>query len=393
MIFDDNAKKLHESATVCFACKGEFNNDKVRDHCHVTGKYRGALHSECNLRLGHKDLIIPVFAHNNSGYDLHMFVKRLADMEGGVSCIADNEEKYITFSKNTLVDVAGDENVYVKLKFLDTFRFRNKSLAGLVKTTTKFEHTNRYFTPEQQKLMRRKEVYPYDYMSDFAKLTETEPPPRETFNSRLNSVGAVSSTGKFNEMEPTKITDEEYDHFMKMWGRSGSKNLGGLTKFYVKGDALQLADVFENFIDVCMGKYGLDPSYYVTAAHLANDAMLKVTGTEIELLTDSDMYLFFEESKRGGVSLAMKRHMKANNKFMKEYDPEKPDVFIEYLDKNGLYTSILSSPLPFSGFEWLTQEEINEMMENHTKIRSCTLDVDLEYPKELHVHNLTTGIR
>ena len=299
MIFDDNAKKLHESATVCFACKGEFNNDKVRDHCHVTGKYRGALHSECNLRLGHKDLIIPVFAHNNSGYDLHMFVKRLADMEGGVSCIADNEEKYITFSKNTLVDVAGDENVYVRLKFLDTFRFRNKSLAGLVKTTTKFEHTDRYFTPEQQELMRRKEVYPYDYMSDFAKLTETEPPPREAFNSRLNSVGAVSSTGKFNEMEPTKITDEDYDHFMKMWGRSGSKNLGGLTKFYVKGDALQLADVFENFIDVCMGKYGLDPSYYVTAAHLANDAMLKVTGTEIELLTDSDMYLFFEESKRG----------------------------------------------------------------------------------------------
>ena len=87
----------------------------------------------------------------------------------------------------------------------------------------------------------------------------------------------------------------------------------------------------------------------------------------------------------------MKRHMKANSKFMKEYDPEKPDVFIEYLDKNGLYTSILSSPLPFSGFEWLTQEEINEMMENHTKIRSCTLEVDLEYPKELHVSRPHNG--
>ena len=118
-----------------------------------------------------------------------------------------------------------------------------------------------------------------------------------------------------------------------MWERSGSKNLGDLTEFYVKGDTLQLADVFENFISVCMEKYGLDPSYYGTAAHL----------------TDPDMYLFFEESKRGGVSLAMKRYMKANNKFMKEYDPEKSDVFIEYLDKNGLYTSILAGPLPFSG--------------------------------------------
>ena len=63
-------------------------------------------------------------------------------------------------------------------------------------------------------------------------------------------------------------------------------------------------------------------------------------------------------------------------------------MFIEYLDKNGLYTSILVGPLPFSGFRWLTEEEINEMMGDHTKIRSCTVRVDLEYPKELNdLHN------
>ena len=158
-------------------------------------------------------------------------------------------------------------------------------------------------------------------------------------------------------------------------------------------EGIRLADVFENFIDVWMKKYGLDPSYYVRAAHLANDAMLKVTNVEIELLTDPDMYLFFEESKRGGVSSAMKRHIKANNKYLKDYDPEKPNVFIEYLDKNALYMSILAGPLLFSGFRWLMEEEISEMMEDHTKIRSCTLKVDLEYPKELHdLHNeLSSG--
>ena len=154
----------------------------------------------------------------------------------------------------------------------------DKSLAELVKTTTKFEHTDKHFTPEQQKLLRRKEVYPYDYMTDFSKLSETKPPPREAFNSWLNSAGAVSSTNEFDEMEPVEITDEDYDHFKKMLERSGSKTLGDLTEFYVKGDTFQLADVFENFIGVCMEKYGLDPSYYVTAAHLANDAMMKVTG-------------------------------------------------------------------------------------------------------------------
>ena len=377
MIFDEDARKLHESAITCFACKKKLDGNKVRDHCHFTGKYRGDLHSGCNLKLGQRSLIIPVLAHNNSGYDSHMFVKRLADTKGGVSCIADNEERYITFSKNILVDVVDEEKVHVKLKFLDTFRFMDKSLAELVRTTTKFEHTDRYFTPEQQELMRRKEVYPQDYMTDFSKLTETKPPPREAFNSWLNFAGAVSCTNEFDEMEPVRISDEDYEHFMEMWKSSGSKTLGDLTEFYVKGDTFQLADVFENFIDVCMEKYGLDPSYYLTAAHLAKDAMMKVTDVEIELITDPDMYLFFEESKRGGVSSAMKRYSEANNKYMKNYDPGKPSMFIEYLDENSLYTSILAGPLPFSGFRWLAEEEINEMMEDHTKIRSYTLKVDL----------------
>ena len=74
---------------------------------------------------------------------------------------------------------------------------------------------------------------------------------------------------------------------------------------------------------------------------------------EIELLTDPNMYLFFEEGIRGGVSSAMKRYSKANNVYMKEYDPEKPDVFIEYLDKNSLYATMLCKPLPIGKFRWL----------------------------------------
>ena len=228
---------------MCFACRKKFDGDKVRDHCHFTGKYPGALHSRCNLKLGEKTLIIPVLAHNNSGYDSHMFVKRLSDKDGRTSCIAENEEKYITFSKDILVDVVDEKKVYVKLKFLDTFRFTGKSLAELVKTMPKFEHTDKYFTFEQQELMRKKEVYPYDYTSDFSKLAETKPPPREAFNSYLNSPGAVSHTNEFDEMEPVKISNEDYEHFMEMWKTYGSKTLGDLTEFYVKGDTFQLADV------------------------------------------------------------------------------------------------------------------------------------------------------
>ena len=381
MIFDEDARRLHEILTECYACGKEFDGDKVRDHCHYTGKYRGALHSQCNLRLK-RTRTIPVVFHNLSGYDSHLFVKRLADTVGMVDCIPQNAEKCIPFNKSVHIDtIVWDEKeikVYTRLKFFDSFRFMQSSLASLVRNIDRFDHTSKYFGAEQQELFRRKEVYPYEYMTDFSKFAETELPPKEEFNKWLNS-GAVSKSGKFDEMEREEISDEDYAHAKELWNAFECKNLADYTKIYCKIDTLQLADVFEGFIDVCLEKYKLDPAYHLTSAALAWDGMLKVTRVEIELLTDPDMYLFFGEGIRGGVSSAMKRHWKANNVYMKDYDPEKPDVFIECLDKNSLYVTMLCKPLPVRKFKWLTSETIGDMMEDHTKIRSCTLKVDLEY--------------
>ena len=120
MILDVAAKRLHESQDVCYACGKKFRDDKmdlrkVHDHCHYTGKYRGALHWKCNLRLK-RTRTIQVFFHNLTGYDFHLFVKWLADSPGDVNCIPRNEEKYITFNKHILMDtIVRDygEKVYV----------------------------------------------------------------------------------------------------------------------------------------------------------------------------------------------------------------------------------------------------------------------------------------
>ena len=139
MIFDEAAKSLHESQHECYACGEKFNEKKVddrkvRDHCHYTGKYRGALHNKCNLKLK-RTRTIPVFFHNLRGYDSHLFVKRLADSHGDVSCIPLNEEKYITFNKMVPVDTIVKEdkeiNIYSCLKFMDTISFMNTSLENL----------------------------------------------------------------------------------------------------------------------------------------------------------------------------------------------------------------------------------------------------------------------
>ena len=107
-----------------------------------------------------------------------------------------------------------------------------------------------------------------------------------------------------------------------------------------------------------------------------------MTGVELELLTDPDMLLMIEKGIRGGISMISQRHGKANNKYMgEEYDPSQPSKYITYLDANNLYGWAMSKPLPIGNFMW-----INNL--NKWRNRSCILEVDLEYPKELHdLHN------
>ena len=225
MIFDETAKTSFESAEKCYACGQKLNGDKVCDHDHFTGRYRGALHSECNLKLRQKPFSIPVFAHNMSGYDSHMFVKLFGETGGEVSCIPQNEEKYMSFSKNVIVDVVDGKNVYVKLIFKDTFRFLGGSLASLVKVTETFRHTDKYFTEEEQKVLRSKQHYPYEYMDSFSRFKETTVPPKEVFNSSLNSKGLVFSSRKDNlsELKPEEMSDKDYEDFKRSWEASKRK--------------------------------------------------------------------------------------------------------------------------------------------------------------------------
>ena len=120
-------------------------------------------------------------------------------------------------------------------------------------------------------------------------------------------------------------------------------------------DVLQLADVFENFRNVCMKNYKLDPCWYYTSPGLSWDALLKMTGVELDLLTDIDMLLMIESGLRGGISTCVTRHSKANNRYMHKYDPNKESKFITYLDANNLYRWSMSKPLPSGKLERMTR--------------------------------------
>ena len=172
-----------------------------------------------------------------------------------------------------------------------------------------------------------------------------------------------------------------------MWEEFECKTFGEYHDLYLKTDVCLLADVFENFTSICLQQYGLDPAHYFSSPGLSWDALLKKkTNVNLELLTDVDMHLFIERGTRGGISMVSKGFAKANNPYVKDYDPNKPTTYTQYLDENNLYGWAMSKALPKGGFKWLktmpTEKEILSKKENAKQ--GWILEVDLEYPTELH---------
>ena len=376
-------QKSFDEAENCHICNKELKEDKVRDHCHFTGRNRGAAHNSCNLQC-RKPMVLPVIFHNLQGYDAHLFIKQLARLEGDLNCIPSTEEKYISFSKSIKVDeyysykVDKMVSINFEIRFLDSFKFLQSSLANLVSNLQPddFHNTNQVFKKNVD-LLTRKGVYPYDYVSCLNKLSEMKLPPKEEFYSKLND---------------EDISDDDYQHAISVWNTFECKTIRDYHNLYLKSDVLLLSDVFENFRKTCLKHYKLDPAHYYTSPGLAWDACLKETVQELQLLHDNDMLMMFERGIRGGITHISKRYAEANNKYMKNYNPNEESSYIQYLDANNLYGWAMSQNLPTHGFKWmrnLTKEKVMEILEkaNHSMLnmerKGYIFEVDLEYPPRL----------
>ena len=190
-----------QKATKCHICDRQYQDEdiRVRDHCHITGEFRGSAHQDCNLKLqiNPDNIKIPVIFHNLRGYDSHFIMQQIGEIAKkhayinkrgekchmNINCIPNNMEKYMAF-------MLGNH-----LVFLDSFQFMNSSLDNLVKNLPDeaFKYTDEEFQAdvlgcncgEQLKLVKRKGVYPYDHMDSFQKFEETELPTQEQFYSIL----------------------------------------------------------------------------------------------------------------------------------------------------------------------------------------------------------------
>ena len=384
IIFTEEDRKQFNKASDCWICGEYLANDRVRDHCHFTGRYRGPAHNRCNLKY-RKPKSISVFFHNLSGYDSHLFIKKLGspDKKENIDCIPNNEEKYISFTKTIKTGQYTNKKGEVKDKtfkivFKDSLKFMSSSLGALVNNLPKdaFKNLLKYFKPEQAEILKQKGFYPYEYMDSEEKFNDTKIPPREAFYSKLSGRG---------------ITEKDYKHAGNVWNSFKMKTFKEYHELYNITDVLLLADVFENFRDLCLKIYGLDPVYYFTAPGLAWDACLKITNIDLELLSDPNMLLMFEKGIRGGISIISNRYGEANNKYMqKGFNKNKPSKYLMYLDANNLYGCGMSMKLPTHSFKWLTGGEMEKIYENRHNLNKipCILEVDIEYPENLHnLHN------
>ena len=301
-----------------------------------------------------------------------------------IDVIAQNSEKFITFS-------------FGSLQFKDSMAFLSASLDKLVKLNKydivgkdehdkpiykkrndwkdnfRFSSANPYIRNKTDiDLLTEKGVYPYDYMNSFDKFNESQLPSIEDFYSQLYEEG---------------ITDTQHTRAKVIWNNSNIKNLGEYHDLYLMTDVYLLSDVFENFRDMCLNYYGLDPAHYITLPNYSWSAFLSLTGVRLQQIHNKDMYEMISKGLRGGMTQCAHKKVEANNKFMNEqYDLSKPSSYISYLDANNLYGLAMSKKLPFDKFNWYfsRMDEKKVLSYSDDDDEGYILEVDLEYPKELH---------
>ena len=372
MTVEDELDFTH--ASICWICEKELGSglepgtERVRDHDHFTGKYRGAAHQKCNVNYSVPGRV-PIFFHNLKGYDGHIIMDAIkaSSFEKTPKIIPNSMEKYIGWYVDNLA-------------FLDSYAFLAASLSTLSGNLTaqekEFYLRQEWKTQDLSDLLG-KATLPYEYLDSFEKFKDSQLPPKSAFFSSLNQ---------------SNITDDMYHRLERIWHQFNCSNLGDLIDIYLRLDVIMLAAIFENFRKTSLSDFGIDPPHYMTAPGLSYAAALKKLKISIELFTDIDMLMMIEGGIRGGFTTVAKRHVIANNPGAVNYDGGEKS-YIMYFDVNNLYGNAMMETLPLGDYKWVNFSNEDRLLRDIYNTPDdgpigYILEIDLEYPRELHdLHN------
>ena len=371
-ILNEAEKISYSENNHCILCNKNIpynpKNYKVRDHCHFTGKYLGPAHQCCNLKsnqLFRGNSKIPLFFHN-ANYDIKCFINAFRTLNptdyikkiSGVPC---NMDIYKSLNINNIC-------------IMDSYAHLTSSLSSLIKNLPDDKKTTlRKITNDNEKfqLINEKGFYLYEFVDCIEKLdTPINQIKREHFDSKLML---------------SKLTDTEWVHIQNVVEKFDIKTLREWHDLYLKIDVYGLADVFEYYRNLSMDNYGLDPAHFLGLPGFTWSAGLKFTQVKLQNIYDSDLYMFFEKMKRGGISVISTRYSKANNKYLPDYDETKEISYNYQQDCNNLYGYSMCQNLPVDEIDWCNNfnENIIQDYKSSDPI-GYVLEVDLDYPEHLH---------
>eukprot|EP01060_Flectonema_neradi_P014484 TRINITY_DN2113_c0_g1_i9.p1 TRINITY_DN2113_c0_g1~~TRINITY_DN2113_c0_g1_i9.p1 ORF type:complete len:1015 (+),score=166.76 TRINITY_DN2113_c0_g1_i9:2734-5778(+) len=395
----------HELSTHCCYCKEPFSSGdkvKVHDHCHLTGRYRGASCSGCNINVRDKQLYgdVPLYFHNARGYDNNHIWRMLGDSDlpltyettckDGKKYTRNNLDAIKNNSETTMLISfkfkRGEYMDRIKVCVKDSLQLIPSSLDTLLKNlpnnlkprmtafmSKKLADAGAEISEENLSLLLSKGAFPYTWFKSHKRLSARELPPKKEW---------------YDTLSDKHISKETFAKAKKIWNMLKMKSFKEYHDLYLAGDVLGLADVMDNYRNTFIASHRLDPVYYVSLSSYSWDAMLLNTNVQLDLISDPDMYAFFEEQKRGGLTMAVQRHVKANIPNTEDFDKNKEPSYLWYTDANNLYGWAMMKSLPYANFQWVkdTSFVTPEFIRGYDAKQPTgyAIEVDLDYPESLH---------
>lgn len=324
----------------CKIC-GDDIGDKIAliKRNYINGE-KGSVHEDC---WEDKFNTAIVYFHNFRGYDSHYILKGLMNFTE-ISFLQGK-----SFEKFDMIRATYNKDCFITFK--DTFNYLSTSLAKLVPDCEHWNHT-----PIDQR--NNKGLFPYSWFDNPEKLYDEQLPPQEKWHNDLTN-------------ESVDITNA-----LKVWEENQFSIFAEYHDYYCKQDVTQLADIFEEFRNMAIDKFNLDPAYFQGAPAYTWFLCLKQNYRFFKLIPNQDVYLDLQRNIRGGISQVMHRYANIENK---------PDESIIYLDINSLYSKCMTYKLPTRYVGKIQSLPANwiELYCNQGQ-KTAIACVDLYYPEHLH---------
>ncbi|XP_069950770.1 uncharacterized protein [Cherax quadricarinatus] len=349
-------KMKHDSQNTCELCGNTFKNpkDKHKHHDHTLNfnNYIGAYCARCNMQCKDKREKLLLFCHNMS-YDLGIILKELNVDKYNVEIHSKQGFKFLK------VEIG-------KVRFQDSLSLLNGSLSTLAEQhikagkSLKYTESNLKDVPRDvlPLLCKGKQILCYDYIDSLKKLDETKLPSKDHF---------------FNSLRNSAISQEDYEHALKVFELGKCKTLGDYLMLYLKTDVGLLADVFMEWRKTLKDIYKLDVSNYISLPSFSWDAFLLKTNVRLDMIYSHELYDLIKRNLRGGFTCAINQYSKADNPLINpNFDVESGmGTHILYLDFNSLYASAMVEALPQNGIRKLSNDEKNAFLDVGLSNVSC----------------------